>query len=225
MVRRWSYIKEHNSNKNTSLSSLDFVHGEISFIANVYFRKSASHHSKLVRKTWAKRKHLANWLPLQAVLYDWSNDYLFFKKYNRFLLTLNVFKNSFLSVNFLLLRKTSKLISQNCETFFFTFPSKRVLLYFSKLHTSTYSFLLKLKHTPLMYISSPTPVADLKKKLPVVTASSFTWNGSTLSSTQAPGELQALALIRATLLNLIVAKNLESYKMITLLTLNILQTK
>lgn len=225
MVRRWSYITEQNSNKNTSLSSLDFIHGEISFIANVYFRKSVSHHSKLVRKSWAKRRHLSNWLPLQTVLYDWSNDYLFFKKYNRFLLTLNVFKNSFLSLNFLLLKKTSKLISQNCETFFFTFPSKRVLLYFSKLHTSTYGFLLKLKHTPLMYISSPTPAAELKKKLPSVIGSAFTWNGNTLSATQSSGELQAIALIRATLLNLIVAKNLESYKMLTLLVLNTLQTK
>lgn len=220
MVRRWSYIKDQNSNKNLNFSDLSFVHGEVSFLSNVYFRKTISHQSKLTRKSWAKRKHLSNWLPLQSVLSDWSNDYLFFKKYNKMVLTLNLFKNSFLSFNFLLLKKTSTLLKQNSESFFFTFPSKRLLSYFSRNFSSTYKFLINIRHTPLMYISTPESVQDIRKKLPMLGGSSFGWSGQLFFNQQDAAKLHSLELIFATLNNAILIKNVELYKVLTLLTLN-----
>lgn len=220
MVRRWSYIKDQNSTKNFNFSDLTFVHGEVSFLANVYFRKTISQQSRLTRKSWAKRKHLSNWLPLQSVLSDWSNDYLFFKKYNKMILTINLFKNSFLSFNFLLLKKTSTLLKQNSEAFFFTFLSKRVLSYFARNFSSTYRFLLNVRHTPLMYVSTPDSVSDVRKKLPMLSGSSFSWGERLFFNQQDLSKTQSLELIFAILHNATFAKNVELYKVFNLLTMN-----
>lgn len=220
MVRRWSYIKDQNSNKNLSFSKLEFVHGEISFLSNVYFRKTVSYNSKLTRKSWAKRKHLSNWMPLQAVLSDWSNDYLFFKKYNKMVLTLNLFKNSFIAFNFLLLKKTSNLIKQNSEGFFYTFPSKRVLMYFARSYSSSYQFLLNVRHTPLMYVSSPNNFQDVRKTLPLLSGSACGWNGQTLFNHNEPLKSQSIELLFAVITNIAFIKNVELYKVFNLLTIN-----
>ena len=224
MVRRWSYIKEQNHHTKTSFASLDFVHQEVSFLTNVHFRKSISHNSKLLRKSWAKRKHLANWLPLQSVLSDWSNDYLFFKKYNRMVLTFNIFRNSFISLNFLLLKKTATLIQQSSESFFFTFPTKRTLAYFTRVNPSTYSFLTSLKNTPLMYISSPTGLSTIKQQAPFLAGGALSWHGDTFSNPQIQHKERAIELLYACFLNISIIKHVEIYKLFNMLILTTLKS-
>ena len=132
MVRRWSYLNSINNIFFNQYKSLNFVHYEQSFKTNIVFKKEISPLSLITRKSWSRRKHLTNWLIYQNVLTDWSKDYIFFKKYNKFTLVYRMFKNSFFSYNLFLIKKLNVSASVGSEKIIFSSLTSKISKYCSK---------------------------------------------------------------------------------------------
>ena len=155
MVRRWSYLNSVNSIFFDQYRLLNFIHYEQSFKTNIVFRKDINQVSTLSRKSWSRRKHLTNWLVYQNVLTDWSKDYLFFKKYNRFTLVFQMFKNTFFSYNSFLIKKLNTSSTVGTEAFVFSTLISKVIKYCSKYSPNFYTFLKYYKNINWLYITTP----------------------------------------------------------------------
>lgn len=156
MVRRWSYLNSINNIFFNQYKSLNFVHYEQSFKTNIVFKKEISPLSLITRKSWSRRKHLTNWLIYQNVLTDWSKDYIFFKKYNKFTLVYRMFKNSFFSYNLFLIKKLNVSASVGSEKIIFSSLTSKISKYCSKYSTSLHSFLQQYKNVNWLYVTSNT---------------------------------------------------------------------
>lgn len=161
--------------------SLNFVHYEQSFKTNIVFRKEISQLSTISRKSWSRRKHLTNWLIYQNVLTDWSKDYLFFKKYNRFSLIFQMFRNSFLSYNTFLIKKLNVSSSSGSEKIVFSTLSSKIINYCSKYSSNFYTFLQYYRNINWLYVTTPTKLELIKPQIttllnPILHTSQSTFN-------------------------------------------------
>jgi hypothetical protein len=155
MIRRWSYLNNINHIFFEQYRLLNFVHYEQSFKMNIVFRKEINYISTISRKSWSRRKHLTNWLIYQNVLTDWSKDYLFFKKYNRFILIFQLFKNNFFSYNNFLIKKLNVSSTSGSETIVFSSLTSKIIRYCSKNFNQFYMFLHKYKNINWLYVTTP----------------------------------------------------------------------
>jgi|LauGreDrversion4_2_1035121.scaffolds.fasta_scaffold12848_5 hypothetical protein len=154
MVRRWSYVNTVNNNFYSKFQDLNFAHFETSFKANIFYKKNINVLSKLTRKSWARRKHLNNWLIYQNIFSNWSNEYLFFKQYSKHIFNLNFFRNSFLTYNYNILKKSNSLYIKDTENWISNSFISRISNYSSKLGFKSYQFFSKFKHNAWFFISS-----------------------------------------------------------------------
>ena len=220
MIRGWSYVNRLNNTFFGKYSDLNFIHYESTFKSNIHFKKSVNSISKLSRKSWSRRRHLTNWIVYQNVFSNWSNDYLFFKHYNKSVFNYQLLKNSFLTYNFMILKKTNNSYIKGIESFISSSFVNKLFSYFNKLNFNSYLFLRKLKNNLWFFISSTDKVNLIK------TINSINYNPlySTSQLNYYPIELKNnkldyLTIILNTIFNIILLKNVEFYKVISLLFL------
>ena len=97
MVRRWSFI----GRTNKSLYSLYIPLQHYLIDANVnsvmYLRKSHSFFTKTRRRSWARRKHLYNWLIGSSLLKFWAKRYRVYRNMYKFIQNVFAMRTSFLT--------------------------------------------------------------------------------------------------------------------------------
>jgi len=155
MVRRWSYLNNINDIFFNQYNKLTFTHYQQNFKNTTVFRKEISQLSSLSRKSWARRKHLTNWIIYQNVLTDWSNEYLFFKQYNRSTLSFQLFSNSFLTQNQLLIKKLTASTSLGTEKVILGTITSKITQYTLKSNSFVSHFLRNYKNINWMYVTYP----------------------------------------------------------------------
>jgi hypothetical protein len=220
MIRRWSYINNLNTRFANQYSLLNVVHFESTFKTNIYFKKNIYKISKLSRKSWSRRKHLSNWLIYQNILSDWSNDYLFFRRYNKFVLNYQLLKSSFLSFNFSILKKNTPALIKDTELILFSSITKSISKYYINFDYSSYKFLLNFKNYSWIYAThyknnNLINNVELLNNNPL-----FILSQSSLSSNKSKDNYyKYLTVILNFFISISLKKNLELYKMFILLTL------
>lgn len=218
MIRGWSHVNQLNSVFFDKYSDLNFVHYESTFKSNIYFKRDVRSISKLSRKSWSRRRHLNNWIVYQNVFSNWSNDYLFFKQYSKFVFNYQLLKHSFLTYNFMVLKKSNNSYIKDIENFVSSSLINRLSNYFNKLNFKSYLFLKRLKNNQWFFISS-FDKPSLIKSVNTINHSPFY---HTSQSNYYPIELKNLKLdyitqILDTIFNMILLKNIEMYKILSLL--------
>ena len=107
MIRRWSYINNINSLTRTNSFSIQAASLDVVLNTLMYLRKDFPLSSQAFRKNWARRKHL-NSLPFLAnIMINWAKEYRFYKNYNRSLTYQYFFKNTYLSINLIIQKKSN----------------------------------------------------------------------------------------------------------------------
>jgi len=101
MIRRWSYVNKINLTSFRPYKTFQCFSNDIIFKETTVFRKLRLQYSIVRRKAWGRRRHLYQWGLYLRVLFDWSNDYHFFKHYTSFIMKRSLHKNSFLTYNIL----------------------------------------------------------------------------------------------------------------------------
>jgi len=220
MIRGWSYVNKLNSIFFDKYSDLNFIHYESTFKSNIHFKKNINVLSKLSRKSWSRRRHLTSWIIYQNVFSNWSNDYLFFKQYNKFIFNYQLLKHSFLTYNFMVLKKTNNSYIKDIESFISSSFINKLSNYFNKLNFSSYLFLKRLKNNQWFFISS-FDKQNLTKSVNNINPNPFY---STSQINYYPIELKNFKLnyitqILDTIFNIILSKNVEIYKILSLLLL------
>lgn len=220
MVRRWSYLNLINTTFSSEHKALAFAHHYVTFKATTYYRKSIHRITKLSRRSWSRRKHIHNWLLYQNLLANWAQDYLFFRKYNRWALTLNLFRNSYLTHNLLILKKASTTDFAGSEEVVVSNFVRRIIRYSSKLNPQTYHFFHRYVGVEWMYVTTPLNIEKVQE------SSEMTDSITHLSyQSQYYAEEMDLSLSHwlQFLINLLFThhflKTIELYKVFTLLTL------
>lgn len=223
MVRRWSYLNLINTTFSSEHKALAFAHHYVTFKATTYYRKSIHRITKLSRRSWSRRKHIHNWLLYQNLVANWAQDYLFFRKYNRWALTLNLFRNSYLTHNLLIIKSASTPDFDGSEEVVVSNLVRRIIRYSSKLNAQMYRFFHKYVGIEWMYVTTPLNIvkgpesSELADSIThLVYQSQYYSEGMDLSLTH---WLQFL-------INLLfthhLMKTIELYKVFTLLTLTTL---
>lgn len=164
MIRRWSYLNSLNYIFSSKYKTLNFVYYEQSFKTNIFFKKNINAISTLSRKSWSRRKHLHNWMVYQNIFSDWSSDYLFFKQFNNFIFNYQLFKNSFVCYNTLILKKLTPLTSVGMEKFTYSALTKKIISYNRNFPMSTnfYRFLGNYRGVSWLYVTTCSNVDDFK---------------------------------------------------------------
>jgi len=220
MVRGWSYVNQLNSVFFDKYSDLNFVHYESTFKSNTYFKKNITSITKLSRKSRSRRKHLNNWLVYQNVLSNWSNDYLFFKQYSKFVFNHQILKYSFLTYNFMVLKKTNNSYIKNVEDFLSSSFLNRLSNYFNRLNFNSYLFFKKFKNNQWFFISSFSDTNLIKaistiNPNPLYYTSQLNFYPTTFNNNQ----IEYIKQILNEIFNIILKKNIEMYKILSLLFL------
>lgn len=222
MVRRWSYLNSLNHVFSSQYKTLNFVYYEQSFKTNIFFKKSINSISILSRKSWSRRKHLHNWMVYQNIFSDWSTDYLFFKQYNNFTFNYQLFKNSFLCYNTILLKNLTSLTSVGLEKFSYSALTKKIMHYNNgfSVQNNFSKFLSSYRSVSWLYVTTPTNINDFKtlnlnQIHPIYCNHQNTFSVISQSETSS----QWLSHIWNSLFTLSLYKTVELYKLHTLLLL------
>jgi hypothetical protein len=166
MVRKWSCINTLNTpfyfayfrRPVTGLRVL-FVYQELAFLDSTLFRKKLARQpiSKLRRLGWAHRKHQAEWFLYRNILAHWAQDYKFFRRYNRFILLLHLFKNSYFVFNLPLMMNVSIGEIEDYRSVQIASLVSRTMRYFHSLNPSFYQFFRAFQCLEWAYATSPCP--------------------------------------------------------------------
>jgi hypothetical protein len=164
MIRRWSYLNSLNYIFSSKYKTLNFVYYEQSFKINIFFKKNINSISTLSRKSWSRRKHLHNWIIYQNIFSDWSSDYLFFKQFNNLVFNYQLFKNSFVCYNTLIMKRLNPLTSVGMEKFTYSSLTKKIISYNLNLpmFTNFYQFLGNYRNVSWFYVTTCNNVDDFK---------------------------------------------------------------
>lgn len=226
MVRRWSYLNLINTTFSSEHNVLAFVHHYATFKATTYYRKSIYRTTRLSRRAWSRRKHLHNWLLYQNLLANWSQDYLFFRKYSRSVLALNVFKNSYLTYNLLMFRKLAVTDFLGSENVMISSIIRRIIRYCSRLNSSTYAFFNSYRGVAWMYVTTNLQLDQTRESSLLVSETTHLAYRPACYIAEGGTELTPLLAWFQTLLTIMfnhaLLKSVELYKLITLLTLSTL---
>lgn len=172
MVRRWSYLNYLNT---TSLQTKVYNHKPLLSAHHTTIFKATTHYrrklykqelTKLVRKSFFRRRHLHGWLIYQNILVSWARDYLFFRRYSRILLGLNTYKNNYLIHNVLIFKNLHMGDLINFSHFSVTNLVKNVTKYCLLGGTHLFAFTRWYTDVSWFYISSPYNNILLKKLFP-----------------------------------------------------------
>ena len=169
MVRRWSYLNLLNTSHflldSTSMKHMR-VHMFRTFKATTFFRKKLyiEGPTKLTRKSYYQRRRVNNSLFYYNVMINWSQDYLFFRKYSRELLMLGSSTYNYLMQNTLVYSKTPLNELVGYESIRFTYFVKSVLGYCFNPHTFNLSPLYSMRRNSFMYVTTLHPLVVNKKQ-------------------------------------------------------------
>jgi len=164
MIRRWSYLNHLNTVFYDSFQILDVVQHFKAFKMTTSYRKDLYHTpTKWRRKSTSRRKHSHNWLLYHNILTEWSKEYLFFRKYNRFIVSLSIFKNSYLVYNLLLFKNAlpSDIISG--ENIIVSNIIKRVIRYSYRFKPLLSAYLNSYNASYWLYATSFYNFEDIQK--------------------------------------------------------------
>lgn len=87
---------------------------------------------------------------------DWARDYSFFKKYNKFIFSFKLFKDSFFAHNLIIVKNLNPALCFSTESFVFGFVNKSIFSYFLNLKFTNYAFLNSIKHLSWAHVSCPS---------------------------------------------------------------------
>lgn len=164
MVRRWAYL--NNINKPFTFSyfkgsnegrRVRFVYQELAFFDTTLFRKKLTRQAatKFRRLGWLHRKHRAEWVLYRNLLINWSQDYRFFRRYNRFLLLLHMFKNSYFLFNLPLMANVAVSEVNEFRSVHVASVVARTMRYFCPLNPLFYKFFTVFRSMTWLYASTP----------------------------------------------------------------------
>lgn len=220
MVRRWSYLNLINNTFSSEHKGLAFAHHFATFKATTYYRKSIHRITKLSRRAWSRRKHLHNWLVYQNLLANWSQDYLFFRKYSRFVMTLHLFKNSYLTYNLLVFKRSTATSFLGSENVVVSSIIKRVIRYSSRLSPTTYSFFKNYKNVSWLYVTTPSNLEEVQKVSDLTVDTTYlAYQSNYYTSGPSLGDSVWLQLLINSLFLNSFTQIVEMYKVMILLTL------
>jgi len=223
MVRRWSYLNLINTTFSSEHKALAFAHHYVTFKATTYYRKSIHRITKLSRRSWSRRKHIHNWLLYQNLVANWAQDYLFFRKYNRWALTLNLFRNSYLTHNLLILKSASISDFDGSEEVIVSKFVRRIIRYSSKLNAQTYCFFHKYVGMEWMYVTTPLSIVKVQESSELVDSiTHLTYQSQYYAEEMDVSLTHWLQFLINLMFTHYLMKTVELYKMFTLLTLTTL---
>jgi hypothetical protein len=220
MVRRWSYLNLINSTFSSEHKGLAFAHHFATFKATTYYRKSIHRITKLSRRAWSRRKHLHNWLVYQNLLANWSQDYLFFRKYSRFVMTLHLFKNSYLTYNLLVFKRSTATSFLGSEEVVVSSIIRRVIQYSARLNPVSYSFFKNYRNVSWLYVTTPSNLEEVQKISDLTADTTYlTHQASYYTSESSTNDSIWLQLLINSLFINSFSQIIELYKVLVLLTL------
>lgn len=161
MVRRWSYLNYVNLHYE-AYKPLDYASQVVAFKTTTSYRRRlfSPEISRPSRRFYAKLKRLSTAIHYNNILSNWSEDYLFFKKYNRFIMTYKIFKHSYAVNNLLLFKKSPIYTFPGSENIIASYLVYSVSKYFRKSNPVFYSPFIKYKGGQLLYITTDNPILE-----------------------------------------------------------------
>ena len=223
MVRRWSYLNLINTTFSSEHKALAFAHHYVTFKATTYYRKSIHRITKLSRRSWSRRKHIHNWLLYQNLVANWAQDYLFFRKYNRWALTLNLFRNSYLTHNLLILKSASISDFDGSEGVIVSKFVRRIIRYNSKLNAQMYCFFHKYVGMEWMYVTTPLSIVKVQESSELVDSiTHLTYQSQYYAEEMDLSLTHWLQFLINLMFTHYLMKTVELYKIFTFLTLTTL---
>ena len=101
MVRKWSYLETRDLELDVqSLESASGLYHFKVFRKTTRFKKFNKGITRMVRKSYARRKHRTNWLVLSYITKSWVTNYLKMRQFERFYSALGRFQLDAFSSNF-----------------------------------------------------------------------------------------------------------------------------
>lgn len=164
MVRRWSYLNKINLQSvfinSQNSQSLKIGSFQETFLTTTYYKNSIYSPSvtKLTRKAFFRRRHLNTWLTYQVILTMWAKEYLFFRRYMRFLNSLYFYKNNYLTYNLFVFQNTPVSDVRSLENTFLTSLVSQIWKYLNKTTKNFMFFKSKVQNFLPILVSTP----DLK---------------------------------------------------------------
>jgi len=223
MVRRWSPVNLINCYTESSSRVFDRGSGVVAFKENLHFKKKIRTFSYVTRRSWARRKHINQWLVYHNILVNWASDYRFFTRYTRAMLVHNLFKNSFLTYNFLMLKKLPSSSFPGAEDFVYSFTTKKVFNYFLKYQATSFNIFHLIRNYNIFVLSHPHASSSLGAKGITQLQPTYQFAQNTITTPNwrpTAQNTQPLVQILDLLSQLTLIKSTELYKMYTLLMLS-----
>lgn len=116
MVRRWSYINTTNKLLFKTAEALLTVSSGLNINVTRYFYWKTFQYTVLTRVQWARRRHLTQWVFFTNILFMWTSEYSFYRRYGSYVRTSDLFKHNYASFNFVTLRYTALKAVRGSET-------------------------------------------------------------------------------------------------------------
>ena len=102
MIRRWSYINISNKVITTPSKTLLLVSSGLNINVTRYFFWKTSKYTVLTRVKWGRRRHLTQLIFFTNILFNWTSEYSFYRRYGSYLRSLHLFRYNYNSFNFML---------------------------------------------------------------------------------------------------------------------------
>ena len=99
MIRRWSFIGYTNNLLHRRYVSLQHYLIDSNVNSVMYLRKTHSFFTRTRRRSWARRKHLYNWLGVANIFKFWAKRYRVYRNTHKFLQNIFSSQHSFLTFN------------------------------------------------------------------------------------------------------------------------------
>jgi len=224
VVRRWSYLNLINTTFSSEHKALAFAHHYVTFKTTTYYRKSIQRTTKLSRRAWSRRKHIHNWLLYQNLLANWAQDYLFFRKYNRSVLTLSLFKNSYLTYNLLVFKKSTTTDFVGSEEVLVSSIIRRVIRYSTRLNPFMYHFFRTYRGVAWLYVTAPLDLEQVREASELTADTTHLVYQSQSYTSEAETQMSNwLNIVLQIMFSHCFTKLIELYKIFIILTLSSLQ--
>lgn len=159
MVRRWSYLNNINSNlfysKTSHIGSNINALNLITFKTTTYYWEELFYYCKtfLKRRSYHRRKHINSLVLYQNLLSSWSVSYLFFRRYCRSLLNINLSRYTYLTQSIFIAKGLDISSLIGFEGLKMTFFTKKTLSYLFNFGPKILTFFLTYSG-PALYTSS-----------------------------------------------------------------------
>lgn len=169
MVRRWAHLNIINKpftlsyfKQPTASLRVRFVYQELAFFDTTLFRRKLTRQSatKFRRLGWLHRKHRAEWVLYRNLFINWSQDYQFFRRYNRFLLLLYMFKNSYFLFNLPLMANVAVAEVSEFKAVHVASVVARTMRYFCPMNPVFYKFFSIFQYMSWLYASTPATLEE-----------------------------------------------------------------